>query len=150
MVGRTIETLTPLAKEKSIGLESVSLSGFFVQADPDALFQILSNLVENAVKYSPSEQTVRIHANKTSKIADGNEWVEVSVEDRGIGIPADRQESVFGRFERFAGKDSPRQKGLGLGLYIAKKLVEAQGGTLSVKSEPGRGSTFTFILPSCP
>jgi signal transduction histidine kinase len=150
MAARTIETLAPFAAEKSITLATGSFSGLCVLADADALFQVFSNLVENAVKYSPNGQTVRMSAEKTRPAPNGGDFAAVSVEDHGIGIPEDRLEFVFDRFERVTGGDRPRQKGLGLGLYIAKKLVEAQGGTLSVKSKPGRGSTFTFALPSCP
>ncbi|HEX9935166.1 MAG TPA: HAMP domain-containing sensor histidine kinase, partial [bacterium] len=144
VAAKTVGTLAPFASEKAIRLEADALSGFCVHADPDALLQVLSNLVENAIKYSPKGRNVRICA-----APEGERRVAVSVEDQGIGIPPDKLGLVFERFERISEKGMCREKGLGLGLFIARKLVEAQGGILFVRSEPGRGSTFTFVLPSC-
>lgn len=70
----------------------------------------------------------------------------ISVSDQGVGIPQEKQGSLFQAFERLENKDSPA-KGLGLGLLLCKRLVEAHGGKIWVESEPGKGSTFSFTLP---
>ena len=102
------------------------------------LEQILSNLLSNALKYGQGEP-VDIEARLT-----GGHTV-ITVQDRGIGIAPQDQERVFGRFERAV--SSHHYGGFGLGLYITKQLCEAMGGTISVKSEPNKGSTFTVSLP---
>lgn len=108
--------------------------------DPDKLHQILTNLVGNAIKYSPDggEITVSVSA------ADGE--VQLSVSDRGIGISAEQQARLFEQFERLV---DPGRKitGTGIGLHLVKRLVEAQGGSIWAESAPGRGSTFHVRLP---
>ena len=108
-----------------------------IRADRFRLDQVITNLLANALKYgegSPIDISVS---------RDGR-WAVVAVRDRGIGIASDQIERVFDRFERVA--RSQNYAGLGLGLYIAKQIVEAHGGTISVTSEPGVGSTFTVRL----
>ncbi|MDD5093311.1 MAG: ATP-binding protein [Dehalococcoidia bacterium] len=112
-----------------------------VSADPEKVNEVLTNLVENAIKFSPGGGTVTI----TGEVSGKNALV--AVVDRGIGIPVDEQERVFERFYR--GKDSSvtRSQGTGLGLYICKTLIEAHGGRIWVESQPGIGSRFIFSLP---
>jgi signal transduction histidine kinase len=107
-------------------------------ADRDKLRQILAALVDNAVKFSPSGGTVTVVARRTP---DG---VELRVEDEGIGIPQAEQEWIFRKFYR-AGDAAT---GTGLGLFIAQGLVSAMGGRISVQSEEGKGSRFSFELPA--
>jgi signal transduction histidine kinase len=110
-----------------------------VRADRERLKQVLMNLVENAVKYSPAGGEVEVHA-----------WAEnglvlVAVEDQGPGIPREQHGLIFEKFGRAnVGGGKP---GSGLGLFIARSIAEAHGGTLKVRSAPGRGSTFTLELP---
>ena len=110
-----------------------------VRADRERLKQVLMNLVENAVKYSPVGGEVEVHA-----------WAEnglvlVAVEDQGPGIPREQHGLIFEKFGRAnVGGGKP---GSGLGLFIARSIAEAHGGTLKVRSAPGRGSTFTLELP---
>ncbi|MCL5961202.1 MAG: sensor histidine kinase [Chloroflexi bacterium] len=111
-----------------------------VSADPNQLERILMNLLTNALKYSPRETKVLIRA----KTLD--DQVDTSITDRGIGIPPEELPHVFERFYRAAGVR--KTEGLGLGLYITRKLVEAQGGRVWVESEPGKGSTFHFTMPA--
>jgi PAS domain S-box-containing protein len=99
----------------------------------------ISNLVANAVKYSPDDEPVDVI------ISVANGMVSVSVTDRGPGISADAQERIFERFERLEG--SHKQTGTGLGLYITRRLARGMGGDVSVSSLPGAGSTFVLILP---
>ncbi len=108
-------------------------------ADREALERNLNNLLTNAVKYSPPQSPIDINARRR----DGE--VCISVIDRGRGIDPEDQPHLFERFYR--GTKAPREGGLGLGLYITRTLVEAQGGKIWVESEPGRGSTFSFTLP---
>ncbi len=111
-----------------------------VMVDQQRLGQVLSNLLANAIKYSPagSEIWVRVTSDETE--------ASVSVVDRGVGIPADALPHLFSRFYRVAAT-SQGAKGLGLGLYISREIVEAHGGRISAQSEPGVGSTFTVSLP---
>ncbi|MCL4465149.1 MAG: PAS domain-containing sensor histidine kinase, partial [Chloroflexi bacterium] len=110
-----------------------------VSADPDRLERIMVNLISNALKYSAPETEVLIRAEKT------NQKVTVSVTDRGLGIAPEDLPHIFVRF--YQPKAGRRAGGLGLGLYITKMLVEAQGGRIWVESELGKGSAFYFTLP---
>jgi len=108
------------------------------QADPDRVEQVVANLLQNALKYGRGAPVVvRVRAE------DGQAVLEVA--DRGIGIPREHQVRIFERFERAV--PPPGTGGLGLGLWIARSLVEAHGGSIAVESTPGRGSTFTVRLP---
>jgi signal transduction histidine kinase len=97
--------------------------------------------VSNALKYSERDDPV------TVSVAERGGHAVVSVRDRGIGIPPSEQEKVFDRFYQVESAHLRTNGGVGLGLYIAKRLVEAMAGRLSVESESGRGSTFSFELP---
>jgi PAS domain S-box-containing protein len=110
-----------------------------VQADPLRVERIIYNLLENAIKYSPDKSVINITAHKERKM------VVTAVTDQGIGIAPREQGKLFELFERLDKGASSR--GLGLGLVVCKRLVEAQGGKIGVESEPGKGSTFTFTLP---
>jgi PAS domain S-box-containing protein len=112
-----------------------------VQADPLRVDQVVTNLVSNAIKYSPRETTIEIQAAR----ADGH--VTVSVRDQGWGIASSDQERIFDRFYRVDNALTRRTGGTGLGLYLAKQLVHAMSGRLWVASAPGEGSTFSFTLP---
>ncbi len=114
----------------------------FVLADEEYLAEIVHNLLDNAIKYSPGGGLIQVRA----WLKDPN-TVAVSVSDQGLGIPAQLQERIFEKFYRVDGRESKEVYGHGLGLYFARKVVEAHGGQISVDSEPGRGSTFTFTLP---
>jgi signal transduction histidine kinase/FixJ family two-component response regulator len=112
-------------------------------ADPHRLEDVLDNLLSNAVKYSPNNEPVVISARNS-----GDMWVEVSVIDRGIGIPLEDQPKLFQRFSRVDSPDGRRVGGVGLGLYICRSYVEAMGGQIWSRSLPGEGSSFTFKLPA--
>lgn len=109
------------------------------RADPQRARQVLVNLVSNALKFSPADSTVHIGVDAT------DDEVQVSVRDCGPGIDPGAQERIFERFTRLPAHE--RINGAGLGLFIARSLAEAQGGSISVESEQGSGSTFRFALP---
>jgi signal transduction histidine kinase len=115
-----------------------------VRVDPYRVEQVLRNLLENALKFSPQDTQVTLRA----RVEDGQ--VEFAVTDQGPGIPAEEMAAIFERFHQ-AGRATTRQaEGAGLGLYITKRLVEAMGGEISVESVVGAGSTFRVRLPAGP
>jgi signal transduction histidine kinase len=111
-----------------------------IMADPRYARQVLTNLLTNASKYGPPDSTVRI---KTTQMA---KMVRISVEDQGPGIPPERRAGLFERFYRI--RDASDEPGIGLGLAIAKGIVEAHGGSMGVDSEVGRGTSVWFTLPT--
>jgi PAS domain S-box-containing protein len=115
------------------------LDGLTVACDRGRLLQVLANLGDNAIKFTPREHTVVLSASRTG------EWTEFSVCDTGPGIEKDALPRVFERYWQAA---AGAHKGSGLGLYIAKRLVRAQGGDISVESQPGVSTTFRVVLPS--
>ncbi|HOK54236.1 MAG TPA: ATP-binding protein [Armatimonadota bacterium] len=115
-----------------------------IVADEDKVDQILTNLTNNAIKYSPKGGEVRIRAE-----LDGD-LVRISVSDQGMGIPKEHLAKVFDRFHRIDNRDTREVGGTGIGLYLVKHLVEAHGGKIWVESEVGKGSSFIFELPKCP
>jgi signal transduction histidine kinase len=109
--------------------------------DSDRLVQVISNLLSNALKYSPDGGEIKV----TSRNEDG--LIHVSVQDHGQGIPAEFIDRVFGRYERFESNRTSKVTGTGLGLAISKQIVDLHGGTIWVESVFGKGSTFHFTLP---
>jgi signal transduction histidine kinase len=112
-----------------------------VAADADRVRQVLANLVDNGVKYSPNGGNVSV------AVAAANGFVRFSVTDTGIGIPAAQQERIFERFYRLDPNLTSGVGGTGLGLYICRELVGRMGGRIWVESRAGEGSRFTFELP---
>ncbi len=124
---------------------NTTVYGLSVCADADRLQQVLLNLVENALKFTPAQGQVTLAAD-----ADGERWVRIEVEDTGAGIPAEALAHVFERFYRADQSRTrlPQQKsGNGLGLAIAKELVEAQHGTIRIESREGQGTKVIIRLP---
>lgn len=110
--------------------------------DEDKLDQILTNLLNNAIKYSPNGGTITVHAKR-----DGD-FILVGVEDQGLGIPKDQTSKVFDKFHRVNNEDNRKIYGTGLGLFLVKHLVESVHlGKIWVESEVGKGSTFIFRIP---
>ena len=112
-----------------------------VRGDRDRLQQVLTNLIDNAVKYSPAGEDVTVRAFQE------NSRVQIEVADRGPGVAAEHQRVIFEKFGRAHTKGSPGTPGTGLGLFIARSIAEAHGGTLEVWSAPDQGATFTLSLP---
>ncbi len=112
-----------------------------VRGDRDRLQQVLTNLLDNAVKYSPAGEEVTVNAFQRDS------RVRIEVSDRGPGVPADQQRVIFEKFGRGHTAGSPGKPGTGLGLFIARSIAEAHGGVLEVLSAPNEGATFTLSLP---
>ncbi len=131
------------AKEKQLALEyQPSSEDLFVRADPDRAREILMNLVSNAVKFTPANGQIKV-----SHRLDNN-WVITDVADTGTGIKKEDQDRLFEIFSKGNLSLAGQEKGTGLGLYLARRLTEAQGGKLWLEhSEPGKGSTFSLALP---
>ena len=137
------DDLRPTAEEKLIRLEGPPTNeAVTVWADRDKIAQVLTNLIGNAVKFTSSQGQVNISLHK-----NGAAWVEVSIADTGPGIAPDEANSIFDEFYQIRQSGEKKSKGVGLGLSISKKLVEMHGGTLSVQSALGRGSTFRITVP---
>lgn len=142
LVKYTLEIIEPRAAAKHIrfALEAPETVPT-ITADNNRLGQVIANLVNNAVKYSPENTTI------TLKIWTGENEVALSVHDQGLGIAAEHLDNLFQRFYRVKSQQTRQIEGTGLGLYIARSIVEQHDGRITVESEPGVGSTFTIYLP---
>ena len=122
-------------------LLTVRPSQGFVMADPDRILQMLTNLIGNAIKFSPEGSTICVSSSN-----EGDRTV-FCVRDQGRGVPKHKQELIFERFQQVDASDSRLESGTGLGLAICRSIVRAHGGEIWVESEPGQGSNFKFFLP---
>lgn len=137
-----VEAFQPLAQRKSIIMDVGSMETIpKVRADRDKLYEVLANLLENAIKFTQSGGTVHIGA----QVLD-DRHIKMKVSDTGCGISEEHLPRIFDKFYRVQ-QSSGHATGSGLGLAIAKGLVELHGGTLAVESAPGKGSHFSFTLP---
>jgi len=155
MARRTLADYLPIAENHelrlfveeapvAIGTDATIAPSIIIRGDEQRLEQVLANLVSNAIKYSPQGGPVTV---SLRCVDDG--WVELAVEDRGIGIPVEDQPHLAERFYRGSNAQHGSARGLGLGLYLVHALATRHGGSLSVRSEgiPGKGSVFTVRLP---
>jgi two-component system sensor histidine kinase GlrK len=142
LIKRAVAEITPLVEAKSIRLES-DVDGALtpVRIDPERILQVLRNLLGNAVKFTPSGGSVLIAA----KPANGK--LTISVKDSGPGIAAESLTSIFEKFNQGNRQSPYTRQGTGLGLAIAKTIITTHGGKIWAESEPGKGSTFVFVLP---
>jgi signal transduction histidine kinase len=118
-------------------------NGRRVEAEFDSvrIYEVISNLLDNALKYTPENTPIEL------LFADDEKSVRVAVRDFGSGISKERQKLLFSPFERGASNETERHAGLGLGLYICRKIVELHGGAIRLESALGQGSTFTIEIP---
>jgi signal transduction histidine kinase len=136
-----LQSLKPEAEKKNIKIAAmINESVTTIYADPARLEQIMFNLLDNAIKYTDRNGSVSVAATSS------NNHIIIEVKDTGVGIKKDRLSHIFSRFTIHA----PGYKGTGLGLYIAKSLVEAHKGKLEVESELGKGSIFRIFFPKGP
>jgi signal transduction histidine kinase/CheY-like chemotaxis protein len=137
-----LSTIRPLAMAKNIQVQHRLETNWAVYADRVRFKQILYNLISNAVKFTPKAGRIVIDCRGDRNL------VRISVTDTGIGIRAEDQAVIFEEFRQVENAVNATHEGTGLGLAITKRLVEQQGGRISVESEPGKGSRFTFTLPA--
>lgn len=140
LAARSIAEFEPFFGDRGLHIET-TLGPAPTEADPVRIGQVISNLLSNALKFSPNDGAVRIETR-----SDGP-WAVLEVSDEGPGIPAGEQSRVFDRFFRGSGA---RGSGSGIGLTVVRELVRAHGGDASVRSEPGLGATFVVWLPLAP
>lgn len=141
-VQEVIDDLAARAQARDMRVVNSLSLDLMANADPDRLQQVLSNLIDNAIKYGRPSGVVEI----SGHLLDAD-FVEVCVRDDGPGMPAEARARVFERFYRIDKARSREQGGTGLGLAIVKHVVQAHGGKVRVESEPGRGAAFYFTLP---
>jgi signal transduction histidine kinase len=115
-----------------------------VLGDPERLGQVFANLIGNAIKFTPDQGTIIV------RLTNAADTIQADVIDEGIGIAQDHLERIFERFYQVDGSSKRRFRGTGLGLAIVKEIIDAHGGTISVSSELGSGSTFSFAIPVAP
>lgn len=140
LIEETVDVYDTLAKEKDLTIQRRIPSNLCLRADPNRVRQVIGNLLDNAIKYTPAGGKVELNAH-----IDGKDTV-ITVKDTGIGIPAEDLPRIWDRLFR---EDQSRSlSGLGLGLSLVKAVVEAHGGKVEVTSEPTRGSVFTICIPS--
>lgn len=140
IVEESIDIFLPLASAKSLRLDAnLPDTPLLAVCDPGRIAQVLSNLLGNALQFTPTGGSISVRAERA-----GVEC-RITISDTGIGIPQDKLTRIFERFEQLSEED---RRGLGLGLYISKRLIEAHHGRIWAESRAGDGSTFFFTLPS--
>ncbi|APH39680.1 sensor histidine kinase [Methanohalophilus halophilus] len=141
IIDNAIQMMEPMATKYGIAIEREVDNDPRVKADKDKLLRVFVNLLNNAIKFTANKgENIKI---KTEEIRD---FVEISVTDRGIGIPENEQDKIFEKFYQVDSTSRRKVGGSGLGLAIIKGIIEGQGDSIRVKSEPGVGSTFIFTL----
>ena len=138
---QSVRNLQTVAKQKDILLVCMADDKLSVMADENMILSVLHNLLNNAIKYSHQATNIRV---ETKQVAD---FVQISVIDTGIGILPKDKEKLFRYDQHLLNKGTAGESGTGLGLILCKDFVEKNGGTISVDSKPGTGSTFMFTLP---
>ena len=141
IVNDVLSSIRPQGLAKTLAIGTDVTAPVFVSGDRIRVKQILYNLLSNAVKFTPSGGYIRVSAEPSGGFA------RISVTDTGIGIPPEEHESIFDTFHQAATVGGSLREGTGLGLPITRRLVEAHGGRMSLESEPGKGSRFSFTLP---
>ena len=146
IVAQSITASEPMLRDKGFTVEKeIGLNLPIVMADPAAVSKCVENLISNAMKYGGTNQWIAVRA-RTTQIRSHDE-VQISIEDRGIGIsPADLP-NIFEPFYRVNAVREGQIRGVGLGLYLVKRMIEAMGGRITVSSQIGRGSCFVLHFP---
>lgn len=143
LVNTAIEQMKDLANRSEIQFE-VTVPACAIQADPDRLVQVLTNLLSNAIRFSPCRSTIQIAVEPQPQ---NPSVLLFSVKDQGRGIPASHLKRIFERFQQVDASDSREKNGTGLGLAICHNIIQHHGGQIWVESSLGQGSTFYFTLP---
>jgi len=142
IIHQALVAIRPLAEERNLRLQAlVPAAAIHVYGDPQALGRVVGNLLSNAIKFNRSRGSVLVQLERSGNLA------VLSVTDTGIGIPRHAQPHIFERFYQADGSSTRAHDGVGLGLYIAREIVERHGGEIRFTSEEGVGTTFTVALP---
>jgi hypothetical protein len=145
LIRQAVAMMRPTAEGKHVGVEmGLDLRIPLVHADPDRVVEVLINLLDNAIKFTPAEGSVVV---KACMVETDPGTVYVSVSDTGRGIGAESKALIFERLYQDPDAVDNNRSGLGLGLFICRELIRLHGGRIWLSSEPGQGSTFTFTLP---
>jgi len=149
LLNETVDSFRPIVEKKNIGLVTfISEEINEIKGDRRRLQQVLNNLLSNAIKFTPSGGSINIEAKVVREQGlGGKEFVEVGVQDTGVGIADEEKEKIFDKFYRVDNSLTRETSGFGLGLTIAKHIIEAHNGKISIESELGKGSRFSFKLP---
>jgi signal transduction histidine kinase/CheY-like chemotaxis protein len=146
---QAIETMTPMADANTVHLalepftvaQAASPEALFFDGDADRILQVITNLLSNAIKFSPSASTIRVHTEATS------DSILLKVVDEGRGIPADKLDSIFDRFQQVEPSDARQKGGTGLGLAICRSIVQQHSGSIWAQRNLGPGTTLYVMLP---
>lgn len=148
LVQQAIETMTAMADAGGVKLQLIvnaAPDGVALDADPDRILQVITNLLSNAIKFSPAETTVSIYLDTDA------DWLTLRVSDHGRGIPTDKLESIFDRFQQVEASDSRQKGGTGLGLAICKTIVQQHNGSIwaesNVQQKRGAGASLIVAFP---
>lgn len=147
LVAAAIEEMRAMADQAGVTVVA-SPTSEVVLADRDRLLQTLTNLISNAIKFSPSGASVTVAASAPPVEAGGRRLVQFDISDQGSGIPEDKLETIFDRFTQADASDTRAKQGTGLGLPICRGIVEQHGGRIWATSVVGEGTTFSFTVPS--
>ena len=146
VIGHCVKALKSVATDQGVRIEeSIEKSLPDVYADEDKIIQVLINLMDNAIKFSPEGKTVQVIARKDPR--DRSDRIEVLVRDRGQGISRKDQEKIFEKFWQAPKEAGKKRKGIGLGLALVKKIIDQHQCRIRVESTVGKGTTFFFTLP---
>jgi len=140
LIRNTISSMEALSDRHRL-VSELNPASLLASVDAKRIEQVLRNLLDNAIKYSPDGGKITVQAHQD------DQQIYLAVSDEGIGIPADEWDRVFARFHRVENELTRRMRGAGLGLAVCKGIVEAHGGRIWVESQPGAGSTFCLVLP---
>ncbi|MDQ3699182.1 MAG: HAMP domain-containing histidine kinase [Gemmatimonadota bacterium] len=142
VIHEAVEAFRPILDGRRVEVAIVMVEGVLVRSDPEALRQIIINLLDNAVKFGPKGQTISI------RTSAAHESVSITVSDQGHGVPAHERERVFEPFTRLTGDGRPKVPGAGIGLAVVRDLVQRLGGTVHIGDGPGGGAALIVALPA--
>ena len=138
---RAVNGIYDKSMKKNIAIETSDFKDLNLNLDPKWTAEAIMNVLDNALKYSPEHSKISIHVQPLYS------FVRVEITDCGIGIEKSEQNKIFRRFYRGTTPEVKNSEGSGIGLYLTRRILEEQGGTISVKSEPGKGAAFILQLP---